>query len=298
VELNGLVSDVDRLLRRLIGEHIEFRTSLAPNVGPVRVDPGQIEQLLVNLAVNARDAMPGGGLLGIVTEALELGEGRLAHPGIPPGSWITLAVSDTGEGMDQETIERIFEPFFTTKATGKGTGLGLSTVYGIVQQSSGHIRVDSEADRGTTFTVYLPRCEDAPDRIEAPTVYTDLRGSETVVLVEDEEIVRRLMVRYLEEHGYPVIPADSAVDALRAVRRHEGPIDLLITDVVLPKMDGHALAERLRRDHPALKVLFISGFAEDDAVPHAVDGETEAFIQKPFAPPELLSRARALLAPR
>ncbi|MGI9592742.1 MAG: PAS domain-containing hybrid sensor histidine kinase/response regulator, partial [Myxococcota bacterium] len=298
VEINGLVSDVDRLLRRLMGEQVDLVTSLAPDVGPVRVDPGQIEQLLVNLAVNARDAMPHGGRLEIRTDALQVPGERAAHPGIPEGEWIRLMVSDTGEGMSEETAERIFEPFFTTKDSSKGTGLGLSTVYGIVQQSGGQIRVDTGPRRGTTFTIYLPRSAAAPDPAHAHPVVKNLRGTETVVLVEDEETVRRLLTRYLEEHGYPVLAAASAVEALRAVRRHEGPIDVLITDVRLPKMDGHALAERLRWDHPGLSVLFVSGFSEDEFAPHALADEEHAFIQKPFSPPHLLHRLRALLASR
>ncbi len=297
IDLNALVADVDRLLRRLIGEHIDLVSSLDGQLWPVKVDPGQMEQLILNLAVNARDAMLRGGRLSIRTSNRVVDdESASRHPGVSPGEWVTLSVRDTGIGMNSDTLDRIFEPFFTTKATGKGTGLGLSMVYGIVEQSGGKIRVTSEPDRGSTFTVYLPRTEEDPEEIESHPILEDFRGDETVLLVEDAEPVRRMLRRYLDKHGYRVLEAASGVEALRLVRHHEGPLDLLMTDVVLPKLDGQALARRLQASHPSLKVLYMSGFSDEALVENGMLEGSVALIQKPFSPPDLLRRARSVLA--
>jgi PAS domain S-box-containing protein len=296
LDLNTLVADVDRLLRRLIGEDIELVTVLEGELPHVKLDPGQLEQLVLNLAVNARDAMPRGGRLTISTNDLEIGPGGdPAHPGIEPARYVTLSVRDTGVGMTPQTQSKIFEPFFTTKEAGKGTGLGLATVYGIIQQSGGEIRVESEVGRGSTFTVYLPQVDEAVDPPEPVVVHEDLRGGETILLVEDSETVRKLVKRYLEKHGYTVIDAPSGIDALRCAKRHDGDIDLLVTDVVLPKMDGHALAQRLNRIRPGMKVVYMSGFSDDALSRHGVVASDIVLVQKPFAQPVLLREVRRIL---
>jgi signal transduction histidine kinase len=288
VDLNALVSNVDRLLRRLIGEDVELVTALEGQLPCVRADPGQMEQLLLNLAVNARDAMPGGGRLRIETACLEVpAEGDPIHPGVAPGRYATLAVSDTGVGIDPATRARIFEPFFTTKERGKGTGLGLATVRSIVQQSGGAIRVESEPGRPTTFTVYLPAGAEAAAAPALEAVHVGLRGSETILLVEDEEPVRRLLRRSLERHGYAVIAAASPLEAIRESRRRRGAIDLLVTDAVLPRLSGRDLAARLERDRPGLPALLISGRPGEAGRPGGA-----ALLRKPFAPREFLRRVR------
>jgi len=298
LDLNSLVSDVDRLLQRLIGEDIEFVTRLEGDRAHVKLDPGQLEQLVINLAVNARDAMPRGGRLTISTENLVIpSKGAPAHPGIASGRYVLLTVEDTGIGMDVETLSKIFEPFFTTKGASKGTGLGLATVYGIIQQSGGEIRVASELGDGATFTVYLPRVDEDVDPPEPAHVDFEgkLRGDETILLVEDSETVRSLVKRYLEKHGYQVIDAPSGADALRSARSHDGEIALLVTDVVLPKMDGHALAQRLAQLRPETKVLYMSGFSDDALSHNGVVAGDIALLQKPFAPPTLLREVRRIL---
>jgi PAS domain S-box-containing protein len=296
LDLNAVMADVDRLLRRLIGEDIELVTSLADELPHVKLDPGQLEQLVINLAVNARDAMPRGGRLSISTTSLEIPpQGDLDHPGIEPARYVTFTVQDTGVGMPPETLSKIFEPFFTTKEAGKGTGLGLATVYGIIQQSGGEIRVESEPGQGSTFTVYLPQVDEAVDPPDPIAVHGELRGSETVLVVEDSETVRKLVTRYLEKHGYTVLDAPSAIDALRCAKRHEGNIDLLVTDVVLPKMDGHELAKRLRRLLPEVKVVYMSGFSDDALSQHGVVASDISLVLKPFAPPVLLREVRRIL---
>ncbi|MBW2288778.1 MAG: PAS domain S-box protein [Deltaproteobacteria bacterium] len=295
-DLNKLVSDVERLLLRLIGEHIELVTVLESELPHVRLDPGQLEQLVINLAVNARDAMPRGGHLSITTENLEIPSGGdPAHPGIAPASYVTLSVSDTGVGMDAATQSKIFEPFFSTKESGKGTGLGLATVYGIIQQSGGEIRVESELGTGSTFTVYLPKVDEALPDSEPPLVHESLRGDETILLVEDSKTVRNLVLRYLEKHGYTVIDAESGVEGLRIAAAHPGRIDLLITDVVLPKIDGHEFAMRLVEARPETKVIYMSGFSDDALARHEVDVGDLTMIQKPFTQRQLLSEVRRVL---
>ena len=262
VDLNGLVLNVDRMLRRLLGEDVELVTVQDPDLWRVRIDPGQFEQVLVNLAVNARDAMPTGGTLVIETRNVHLDdEFARQHTTVQPGAHVLLAVSDTGVGMDAEVLAHIFEPFFTTKDVGKGTGLGLATCYGIVKQNRGSIWVDSERAIGTTFRIYLPRAEAIVAGLEPsePRVAEQPRGSETVLLVEDEVLVRNLAADALRRHGYQVLSASTGIEALDLAGQVLHPIDVLVTDVVMPQMGGEQLAVRMLSERPALKVLFISG---------------------------------------
>jgi PAS domain S-box-containing protein len=296
LDLNALVADVDRFLRRLIGEDIELVTCLDGELPHVKLDPGQLEQLVINLAVNARDAMPRGGRLTMKTSNLEIGpNGDPAHTGIAPGHYVTLSVRDTGVGMTQHTVSKIFEPFFTTKEAGKGTGLGLAMVYGIIQQSGGEIRVESQPGKGSTFTIYFRQVDEALDPPEPAIIHEELRGNETILLVEDSDTVRKLVKRSLEKHGYTVIDAPSSIDALRRAKRHEGDIDLLVTDVVLPKMDGHELAKRLNRLRPDTKIVYMSGFFDDALSRHGLDASDIVVVEKPFAQSVLLSEVRRRL---
>ena len=285
------------MLRRLIGEDIDLATALAPDLGRVKADPGQIEQVLMNLVVNARDAMPTGGRLTIETRNVELDASYAEnHQGVRPGPYVMLAVSDTGCGMDEATLARIFEPFFTTKEVGKGTGLGLATVYGIVKQSGGHVAVYSEAGRGTTFKIYLPRTVDAA-RSGASSVGPAAapRGDETVLLADDDEAIRRIAGIVLESSGYTVLAAQDGDEALRIGRAHPAPIHLLVTDVVMPKMSGRQLAESLAPVHPQMQVLYLSGYTDDAVVRHGVLEAGTAFLQKPFTPGVLARKAREVL---
>ncbi len=292
LDLNALVVESSRMLRRLIGEDIELSTSLDPDLPSVRADPIQIEQVIVNLAVNARDAMPGGGRLSIQTTVRRVEEGR-ARPGDPAaGDCVALVVSDTGSGMDAATQERIFEPFFTTKEKGKGTGLGLSTAYGIVKQSGGDIRVTSMPSSGSTFEILLPAVEDKPDdhAAKAPVGRVAAPRHATVLLAEDEDGLRALNGRVLEARGYRVLAASNAAEALLLAERQPEPPDLLVTDVVMPGASGRELARRLRDRHPGLKVLYVSGYAEDARIE-----DDASFLQKPFTPEGLSERVAELL---
>jgi two-component system, cell cycle sensor histidine kinase and response regulator CckA len=298
LDMNSIVSEMDKLLRRLLGEDIGLFTSLEPALGRVKADPGQIEQVIMNLAVNARDAMPRGGKLTIETANAELDETYAhEHVGAKAGSFVMLAVSDNGQGMTEQVRERVFEPFFTTKEMGKGTGLGLSTVYGIVKQSDGYVWVYSEPGVGTSFKVYLPRV-DAPIEAAAkkPTT-TELNGTETVLLVEDEDGVRALVRQVLQKRGYTVLEARSGKDALLECERQQGKIDLLLTDVVLEQMSGRELAEKLSPLRPEMKVLYISGYTDDAIVHHGVLTAGKAFLQKPFTTEALARKIRSVLAP-
>jgi len=296
IDLNEVVRETEQMLRRLIGEDIELRASLGPWLGSVKADPGQMEQVLMNLAVNARDAMPRGGKLTISTENVYLDEEYAAHHvSVAPGRYVILAVSDTGTGMDEQTRARIFEPFFTTKVAGKGTGLGLSTVYGIVKQSGGYVWVYSEVGRGTTFKIYLPRV-DAGAQVysQTPSHARELGGTEAVLLAEDDELVRNMIRFILSDHGYKVLAAANGAAALSIFERTE-PIHLLLTDVVMPGMSGRELADRLTRLRPEMKVLFMSGYTEDAIVHHGVLDEGVNFIQKPFTPDDLARKVREVL---
>jgi signal transduction histidine kinase/ActR/RegA family two-component response regulator len=297
LDLNTVATEMKDMLGRLIGEDIALLTTPSPGLGRVKADRGQIEQVLMNLAVNARDAMPQGGRLILETAEVELDEEYARrHVGARPGPHVMLAVSDTGTGIPREIRSQIFEPFFTTKEPGKGTGLGLATVYGIVKQSGGYIEVESEPGRGTTFRIYLPRF-DAPsaagDRGPRPAAATG--GTETILLVEDEEGVRELARDILRANGYTVLEARNGPEALLICERHQGPLDLLLTDVVMPRMSGRELAERLAPLRPDLRVLYMSGYTDDAVIRHGVLGAGTAFLQKPFTPAVLVQRVRETL---
>jgi PAS domain S-box-containing protein len=297
LRLQTVIGEMESLLRRLIAENIEIKMVTAPELGCVKADKGQISQVILNLCLNARDAMPHGGLLTIETSNVALDEAYAAtHVGVKPGSYILLAVTDTGQGMDAETQQRIFEPFFTTKQAGKGTGLGLATIYGIVQQSGGSIWVDSAPGSGSTFKIYLPRVECIEALPETgPRNLNTRRGTETILLVEDEPSVRQLAARLLKQEGYKVLEAQSGQHALQMYREYAGRIHLVFTDVVMPGMDGSALAARLKLLHPGLKVLFMSGYAENAEVHHEEIGGGDAFLAKPFTPEVVLQRVRQVL---
>jgi CheY-like chemotaxis protein len=298
LDLNAAVGNMEQMLRRLLGEDIELSTALGEKLGQVKADPGQVEQVIMNLAVNSRDAMSRGGKLTIETGNAVLDESYMReHGGVKPGRYVMLAVSDTGTGMDEETRSRIFEPFFTTKEMGKGTGLGLSTVYGIVKQSEGYIWVYSEARRGTTFKVYLPRVDESAEDSQklAAAAGTGDRGTETILLVEDEDGVRALVKQVLSRQGYTVIETRHAKEALEEYERRAGPIPLLLTDVVLPQMSGRELAERLKAAHPEIKVLYMSGYTDDAVLRHGVIGQETAFLQKPFTTASLARKVREVL---
>ncbi len=297
LDLNAVVADTETILRRLIGEDLELVTILGLPLGRVKADQGQIEQVIMNLAVNARDAMPRGGRLTIETAAvtLEDGDGRV-HAGVRPGPAVLLRVSDTGCGMDAETISHLFEPFFTTKGPGKGTGLGLCTVYGIVKQSGGDIRVASEPGKGTTFRIYFPRFDDEIEVMPPVTAASGASaGSETVLLVEDEDAIRDLAQEILRMNGYTVLAAPSCEDALRLGEHHPGPIHLLMTDVIMPQMDGPELARRIAPLRPEMKVLYVSGYTDDAIAEHGVLELGTEFLQKPFTPDVLATRVRKIL---
>src|SRR6266568_2328054 len=302
LDLNRVVADMDRMLRRLIGEDVDLVTRPAPDLGAVRADRGQIEQVLVNLVLNARDAMPQGGKLTIETANVELDPGYVeTHEGARAGAYALLAVSDTGSGMDAETTAHLFEPFFTTKEVGKGTGLGLATVYGIVKQSEGYITAYSEPGHGTTFKIYLPRAaapgaaSPPPPAPPAPQCKATARGSETILVVEDEEAVRSLSRRALEASGYTVLAAADGPDAVRLLERYGGPIHLVLTDVIMPGMNGRELAQRLVQRRPGLRVLYMSGYPGDAIVHRGALEPGTAFLQKPFMPEDLARKVREVL---
>ena len=295
VDINLLVTQLEKLLRRLISEDVELVTALAPGLRPVTVDPASVEQILVNLAVNARDAMPTGGRLTIETANVDLDEAyAVTHVAMPAGPYVMLAVSDTGQGMDAATRARIFEPFFTTKEQGKGSGLGLATVYGIVKQSGGYIWVYSEPGHGTSFKVYLPPTAAASVARPAAHDPAHVAGWETVLLVEDEDAVRALAREVLRRQGYVVLEARHGVDALDVAERHADAIHLLVTDVVMPHMSGRALSERLAEARPQMKTLFMSGYTDHALLPEDLTPGAE-FLQKPFTPEALAGRVRRLL---
>jgi CheY-like chemotaxis protein len=285
------------MLRRLIGEDIEFCTVLDSGAGHIKADPGQIEQVIMNLAVNARDAMPNGGKLTVTTANTTLDKNQLNNfPDLCAGDYVMLAIADTGTGMSEEVKAHLFEPFFTTKPPGKGTGLGLATCFGIVKQNTGHINVHSELGRGTTFKIYFPQVQSALESPRVRIMPTEATGgNETVLLVEDEPVVRELAVATLREKGYTVVEAVNGEEGLRMARQHDGKIDLVLTDVVMPVMGGKEMADALRTSHPDTKVLFTSGYTEDAMGHHGVLRPGILFLQKPYMTATLARKVREVL---
>ena len=297
INLNEVITDLETMLHRLIGEDLELVMELDSALLSVKADKGQIEQIILNLAVNAKDAMPQGGKLTIETCDVYLDETYCRdHPYVSPGPFVMLAVSDNGMGMDEETRAHIFEPFYTTKETGKGTGLGLSTVFGIVKQSGGSIEVYSEPGFGTTFKVYLPSAEKPAERPQAEIHASPLSGHETILVVEDDDGLRPLIIDVLKMYGYEVLEARDGDEALRICKDHEGPIHLMVTDVVMPRMSGRQLAEQVAPLYPQMQVLFMSGYTDNAIVHHGILHEDTAYIQKPFAPDDLAKKVREVLA--
>jgi two-component system cell cycle sensor histidine kinase/response regulator CckA len=296
LDLAQVISNIAPMLERLIGEDIEVVTSIVPNLGVVRADPGQLEQVLVNLAVNARDAMPDGGVLSLRAENLEVRAGdRTAADRVPVGRYVVLTVADTGLGMTPEVRERVFEPFFTTKPLGKGTGLGLSTVYGIVEQSGGVIRVDTAPGHGCAFSICLPMVSDcSTSSTMSDAADAAPRGAETVLVVEDETGVRLLARKVLERQGYVVIDAANGHDALALAAAHQGSIDLLITDMVMPDLNGLDLSRRLIAAHPTLRVIYMSGYTDDEIIRRGLEASNR-FVEKPFTVETLARAVRAAL---
>jgi CheY-like chemotaxis protein len=297
LDMNDVVGGMIKMFSRVIGENIEMAFVPGANLGRTKADPGQIEQVLLNLVVNARDAMPDGGRLTIETANVQLDHTYAAgHVTVEPGPYIMLTVTDTGCGMDVETQSRIFEPFFTTKEAGKGTGLGLATVYGVVKQSGGYIWVYSEVGCGSTFKIYLPQ---VAEEVEAPVVASEtggsLAGTETILFVEDEQSVRELVRDYLRGEGYSVLDAGDGIEALQVAAAHNGPIHILVTDVVMPRLSGRDLAAKLSAERRNLKVLFISGYTDDTVVRHGVLDGGVAFLQKPFNLKALAEKIREVL---
>jgi two-component system cell cycle sensor histidine kinase/response regulator CckA len=297
LDLNAVVSDVSELLSRLIGEDVELILQLAPELKPVEADSGQLEQVIVNLAVNARDAMPVGGRLTITTAQAEIGGGDAEmRVDLEPGAYVTLAVSDSGDGMDSETMHRIFEPFFTTKEEGKGTGLGLATVFGIIKQSGGDIRVQSVPGHGSTFTIYLPSAVAPVLELAAPAAKSPTpRGCETVLVVEDEDAVRHLEREVLESNGYTVIEAAGPSEAIELASSHEGVIHLLLTDLVMPEMNGQELARRLAVERPHMKMIFASGYSDDAFIHRGMIELDGSFLAKPLTPHSIAQTVRDVL---
>jgi CheY-like chemotaxis protein len=293
-DLNVVVAQLGTMLQRLIGTHITLETALDPGVWPVLVDPGQLEQVFMNLVVNARDAMPGGGTIAIRTKALHLHEPR-REQGVPvaAGDWVVCEVADTGSGMPVAVVARIFEPFFTTKATGQGTGLGLSTVYGIIKQSGGYIFCESATGRGTTMRMYLPRTHEAIESREGAAAAPG-HGAGTILVVEDEPSVRAFVSMVLEARGYRLLEAASGREAIDLLHRSHDAIDALITDVIMPEMSGVEVARRVVSEHPRAGVVYMSGYA-DEVLRHEHAAAGAVFLQKPFTPDVLLSRVRDVL---
>jgi CheY-like chemotaxis protein len=298
VELNKLVTSLAGMLQRLIGEDIELNLKLGSDLGRVTADPGQMEQVIMNLVVNARDAMENGGAVTIETTNVMLDkEFTSKYIGVKSGPYVLLCVSDTGSGMDDATKARLFEPFFTTKTRDKGTGLGLSTVFGIVKQSGGTVEVFSEPGKGTSVGVYLPRI-DQPASVESAALKVKMaRGSETILVVEDDEMVRGLVRETLVRHGYHVLDAADPADAMRKADAYSGPLQLLITDVILPKTNGRELAQLLVGKHPEMRVLYMSGYTDQVVINSGIQHADVAFLQKPFTPNGLAEKVREVLEP-
>jgi two-component system cell cycle sensor histidine kinase/response regulator CckA len=297
LRLNEVVANVEKLLRRLIGEDIQLVTTVGPNLGWIKADSGQLEQVLINLAVNGRDAMPQGGTLTIGIARSELDETvTRRHPDFQPGTYCALSVTDSGCGMNKDTLSKLFEPFFTTKEPGKGTGLGLSIVHGIVKQSRGHILVSSEPGLGTTFTIYLPFVEPPAEvRSSSDAISTASLGTETVLVVEDEGQVRTLECGILEASGYHILAASHGVEAMHICSEYPGTIHLLVTDLILPQMNGRELARQVVPIRPSMKVLYVSGYPDETLITAGVARSKVPFLQKPFASDALLLSVRKVL---
>ncbi len=297
LQINDVIHNFQRMLRRLIGEDIEICATLDPAAGHLKADPSQLEQVIMNLAVNARDAMPNGGMITISTANITLDQGHLqGFPGFDPGNYVMLAVADTGTGMTAEVRTHLFEPFFTTKPPGKGTGLGLATCFGIVKQCAGSIKVESQLGKGTTFKLFFPRVQEAVEPAKASHLATEARGgTETVLLVEDEAIVRDLAVATLRDRGYTVIEAGNGQEGLSLGRQHPGRIDLVLTDVVMPVMSGKEMADALREWHPDTKILFTSGYSEEVIGRHGLLRPEVELLQKPYLAATLAHRVREIL---
>lgn len=295
MDLNNSVKNIKKMITRLIGEDIELHTDLSEDLGKINADSGQIDQIIMNLAVNSRDAMPNGGTLKIKTSNVKC-NGNSFHSEIAPGDYIRLCVKDTGEGMNEETQKQIFEPFFTTKKEGKGTGLGLATIYGIVKQNNGYVFVDSALGKGTTFCVYLPKVEGDVKEIKDDVAVEYKDYDKTVLIVEDEDIVKDLAQIMLEESGYNVLTAANGLEALGCFMTHEGSIDIVITDVLMPKMNGKELADAVKKINPDAKILFMSGHAENTIARFGVLDKDIDFIAKPFTKKSLNNKIGAILA--
>jgi signal transduction histidine kinase len=296
VNFNLIIENIHNMLSRVLGEDIELKVLLARELDSAQADRGQIEQVLMNLVVNSRDAMPSGGRLTIETANVFLSEEYARdHPGVIPGSYVMIAVSDTGHGMDKATQVRAFEPFFTTKERGKGTGLGLSTVFGIVRQSEGNIWLYSEPGGGTTFKIYFPRADGLPEAVTVSERPSSMRGAETVLLVEDEDQVRIVAGEVLRKYGYHVLEARSPGEALLVAEQHPVTIHLLLTDVVMPKMNGRQLAQRIQVQRPDIRVIFMSGYTDNVITHHGVLDSDVAFVQKPLTPEPLMAKVREVL---
>jgi CheY-like chemotaxis protein len=297
LDLNSVIRDAEKMLRRMIGEDIELITDLQEELKCVEADPGQLHQVLMNLAVNARDAMPRGGKLRIETREVTISEERGKTRGSNhPGTYILCAVTDTGEGMTEEVLQHIFEPFYTTKEQGKGTGLGLAVVHGVINQNKGHIRVESEPGRGTRFEIYLPSIEpDAEPATRATQHLPAPRGGETILLVEDEDALRGFSLKVLRNCGYTVLEAAKGEEAIEIFETSNVPIDLLITDVVMPGMGGRVLAEQILAQHPETKVIYMSGYTDDAVMRHGIARDEVAFLAKPFSPSQLARRVYEVL---
>lgn len=297
LDLNAQIPEIEKMLLRLIGEDVTLLTRLSPGLGNVKIDPGQIDQIIMNLVINARDAMPQGGKIIIETANVELDDTYVSeHLGAKSGAYVMLAVSDTGTGMDAATRARVFEPFFTTKEQGKGTGLGLATVYGIVKQNSGSIWVYSEPGQGTTFKIYIPRVEEEADTVRASDMKQPMRGGkETILLAEDDEMVRAFAHHVLETNGYSMLSAANGTEALAECRKSQFPIHLMITDTVMPGLNGRELAEQVVALHPEMRVLFVSGYTDDIILEHGILKEGVDFLPKPFTPDVLMRKVRELL---
>jgi len=296
VDLNKLIVNLNKMLNRLIGEDIKLLTQAAPDLATIKADPGQIEQVLLNLAVNARDAMPEGGTLTIRTENVTLDRNYATRHLVTPGDYVMISVADSGVGMTDEIKRQIFEPFFTTKVQGKGTGLGLATCFGIIQQSNGHIHCESEPGKGTEFRIYLPPVCGKEDNLSHPEVPLQLpQGTETVLLAEDEASLRQLMARVLRMQGYTVLEAADGNEALNLAQANGPNIQLLVTDVIMPGLSGKMLAEWLSQVNPRVKVLFISGYINNAAVRGAMSQPGTFFLQKPFNPQDLARKVRQAL---